>query len=223
MGMQKVIVVIILSLIVAGIVFFAIMRREQGTAVIRDVVMYKPSTSVSSLYKEDLKFEHIARTQPEGTLFSKTKSETGNQVEKLYTASANNDEYMMNVIRAREISADFKEAISKMRLLFSFYYYGVYGPPHWFCILDSEDGTSKVPLFMELENGLWRQCPNVAKYPVRVAFFDLAKKHNFFSPKRVLSRSDIDSFIADIRNIDDIISSGMDENPEHYGSVRVLE
>ena len=221
--MRKIIALIAFFLIIAGIVLFTIMCREQGTAVIRDAVVYKPFINVGSLYEQDLTFEQIDRTRPEGTLFSKTKSETGNQVEELYTASANNDEYMMNIIRAREISTDFKKEISKMVLLFSFYYYGNYGPPHWFCILDSEDGTSKAPLFMELENGLWRQCPNVAKYPVRVAFFDLAKKHNFFSPKRVLSRSDIDSFIADIRNIDDVISSGMDENPEHYGSVQVLE
>ena len=222
--MRKIIIIISLVVLVVAVTLFYIIKiREVSSGVVREVVVYKTSMSIGSLYKENPSFKEIDRTHPEGVLFCKTRTENADQVEELYTASANENKYMMKMIRDRGVSAEFKKSISHKTLLFSFYYYGSYSPSHWFCLFESQDGTSRAVFFLEQENSIWRQGTDVAKYPVRIAFFDLAKKHNLFDTKRELSRANIDAFINDCRNIDDVISKGMIEDPEHYGPVQILK
>ena len=221
--MRKITFTISLIALMTLTLFYIIKIRKEASGVIRDVVVYEPSMSISSLYKEGLSFEKIDRTHPEGVLFCKTRTENTDQVERLYTASANSNKYMMEIIRNRETSSGFKKEISQKTLLLSFYYYGVHSPTHWFCLFESPDGTSRAVFFLEQENSAWRQGTDVAKYPVRIAFFDLVKKLNVFDTKRILSRGDIDAFIDDCRNIDSIITTGMAEDPEHYGPVQILK
>ena len=220
--MSKILTAFVLAIVIIATLFVISKNRETSSGIIRKVVLYKPSMTIGSLYGDNTSFDDINRSLPEGVLFCKTRSENANQVEQLYTASANESEAMM-MIRNRGISGDFKKRISQKTLLFSFYYYGIHSPAHWFCLFESPDGNSRAVFFLEQENGIWRQGTDVAKYPVRIAFFDLAKKHNIFDSKQVLSRDVIDAFINDCRNIDSIITTGMAEDPEHYGPVQILK
>ena len=67
--MKRKIIYIGIVLIIALIAYF-LLRPEQ---VIQNVKIYKPGTTIGSLYPEDLTFEEIDRTEPMGTLFSKTR------------------------------------------------------------------------------------------------------------------------------------------------------
>jgi len=219
--MKKVLFIILVVIVVLiSVVFFFLKEDSAGT--VRNVVIYKPSTTIGSLYNKNMTFDKIDRTLPEGTLFCKIKSENPNQVEQLYTASANKNKYMMKMIQKREISIEFKNEISQKKLLFSFYYYGTYGPPLWFCVFESADGALRSPFIFEKENNKWREVVDSGKYPVIIAVFDLGKKHKIFDGKIPLNQKIIDAFINDCRDIDTIISAGMAKDPEHYGPVQIL-
>ena len=196
--------------------------NTHATTIIKDIVIYDPSQTVASLCDGNLSFDEIDISRPENVLFCKTRTKTTNQVAQLYTASANENEYMMEMIRNREISPEIQKEWSEQRLIFSFYYYGNHGPPHWFCFIETPDSDVRASVFFELEDQNWKQGVNVRKYPVRVAFFEISEKNRFYDPTKKLSKNDIDEFINECRNIDDIITTGMAENPEHYGPVQIL-
>ena len=221
---MKKVLFIILSVVVVVVLFlfFYLKDGADSSGIVRNVVIYKPSTTIGSLYNKNMTFDKVDRTLPEGTLFCKTKSENPNQVKQLYTASANKNKYMMKIIRERGVSIEFKNEISQKKLLFSFYYYGTYGPPLWFCVFESADGALRSPFIFEKENNKWREVVDSGKYPVIIAVFDLGKKHKIFDGKIPLNQKIIDAFINDCRDIDTIISAGMAKDPEHYGPVQML-
>ncbi|MDF7802137.1 hypothetical protein P4C99_21880 [Pontiellaceae bacterium B1224] len=196
--------------------------QTYSSTVITNLVVYDPSTVVGLLCKPDTPFDEIDRSRPENVLFCKTIAENTSQLEKLYPVSVNNDTDIMKMIRSDEISVSFHSEWSQKKLIFSFYYCGTYGPPHWFCFIDTPDSKIRVPAFLELENKAWRQGVDIAKYPVRVAFFDLCKKHGMYDATKTIGQKGIDSFINDCRNIDDIITDGIETDPEHYESVQIL-
>jgi len=221
--MKKVLFIILAVIVVLIlVVFFYLKDKEDSSGTVRNVVIYKPSTTIGSLYNKNMTFDKVDRTLPEGTLFCKTKSENPNQLKKLYTTSVNKDKYMMKEIQRDETSAGYKDRISQKKLLFSFYYYGTYGPPLWFCIFESADGALRSPFISEKEGNMWRQVVNSGKYPVMIAVSDLGEKHKIFDGKTPLNQKIIDAFISDCRNIDTIISAGMAKDPEHYGPVQIL-
>ncbi len=186
---------------------------------ITNVVIYPPNNNIASLYKGNLSFDDIDRRQPEGVLFSKTIAIGTNQVTQLYTTSANNNEYTMRIIRDRGVTSEFKNTLGQQHMLLSFYYTGNYGPKHWFCIIDSTDGPFRSVLFMEKEDALWRQCTDLRKYPVRIALFELARQHDLFNTKKALDPKTINTFIDEMKRIDNTIRMNTKENPDYYDPV----
>ena len=65
--MKKIIIYIGIVLIIALI---AIYLYAQSKKIIHDVVIYEPGTTIGSLYPEDLTFEEIDRTEPDGHALS---------------------------------------------------------------------------------------------------------------------------------------------------------
>jgi hypothetical protein len=208
--------------IITAVLFYISKTKETESGIIRNVVLYQPSTKIGDLYNANKSFNEIDRTLPERTLFSKTKVENKTQLEKIYTSSVQKSE-MMQVIQGDEASEKYKNDIRQKEVLFSLYYHGSYGPPYWFCFFESPGISFRVPVFLELENDEWRQETDIGKYPVIIAFFDLGKKHGVFNGGKPLTQSDIEAFINDCRNLDDIITAGMAEDPEYYGSVQILK
>lgn len=220
--MRKLVIVTVITVGIILVLFFTLQNGENSSDIIRKVVVYEPLTSIGSLYNENASFEEIDRTHPEGVLFCKTRSETTNQLTHLYAESANKSE-IMELIQSDENSFEFKKRISQKRLVFSFYYYGIYGPPHWFGIYENQEGTARSAFFLEQENGAWRQGVDSGKYPIRIAFFDSGKKYGIFDAGKKLIRQEIDTFINAFRNIDDVITEGMAKDPEYYGPVQILK
>lgn len=220
--MRKIVTVALsVVFIITAILFWISKIKGTESEIIRKVTLYKPSMTIGDLHDANKSFDKIDRKKPERTLFSKTVVENNDQLGKIYTASVKESE-IMQVIQEDESSEKYKNEISQKKVLFSFYYYGYYGPPYWFCFFESPGISFRIPVFFELENNEWRQETDIGKYPVLIAFFDLGKKHGVFDGKKPLTQSDIEAFINDCRNLDDIIAKGMSENPEHYGPVQIL-
>lgn len=219
--MRKLAVAVIVSLILA--LFFILRSNDDSTDVRNKVIVYDPPISIASLYKGNPAFDEIDFTQPEGVLFAKTRVKSTNQLDKIYCTEMRNEREIMDLARSQELSDSFKKEWGQNELIFSFYYSGIYGPPHWFGIADNPEGSYRVPLLLVLNDGSWCQYGDVGKYPIRIAFFDLCEKHDMFDKEKPLTQTDIEVLINDWRNIDDIISKGMEEDPEHYGPVLILD
>jgi len=223
MSMRKTATVLGTAIIVITAILICFIKiNKSETEIIRNVVLYKTSMTIGDLYDGNKTFDEIDRTKPEGTLFSKTKVESVKQLKEIKSRSERSDKRAMKIVQKYEISDKYKKEIRQQKPVFSFYYYGSYAPPYWFCFLESTGSSIRVPCRLELEDGKWREEGDIAKYPVLIAFFDLSKKHGMFNAKKKLTKNDIKAFINDCRNIDSIIAEGMATDPEHYERVEKL-
>ena len=218
--MKRNIIYIGLVLLIALI---AIYLYAQSKKIIHDVVIYEPHTTVGSFHDNDTSFKAIDRTSPMNVLFSKTLLDDESQLYAIYPHDELENKAMLNIIWEFESSDTYKKNIQTSEPLFSFYYEGIYGPPHWFCFFEeqlNETTRVRVPYTFEFKNGEWRESARNRKYPVRIALDDLDTDYYIFDAKNPLTPEIIRDFIDRCQEIDEIITQRMQTDPDYYNPVQ---
>ena len=212
--------ILVVSVLIIALIAYFLLRPEK---VIQNVKIYETGTTIGSLFEENLSFEEVDRTEPMGTLFSKTRVTDPAQIHEIYVSEVLKDDFMMEMIYKRWTNTTALVRFSNKEPLFSFYYEGLYGPPMWFCFFETqlnEEKRVRIPFSLELEDGAWRQVTNVAKYPVMIALDDLDTDYYIFDAKNPLTPEIIRDFIARCQEIDEIITERMQTDPDYYSPVQ---
>ena len=213
--------ILVVSVLIIALIAYFLLRPEQ---VIQEVKIYKPGTTIGSLFEENLSFEEIDRSEPMGTLFSKTRVTDPHQIHEIYVSEVLKDDFMMEMIYKRWTNTTALVRFSNKEPLFSFHYEGLHGPPMWFCFFETQLNKEKrvrIPFSLELEDGAWRQVTNVAKYPVMIALGDLRKKHKISYASTPLTPKVLNAFLDDCQQIDEIITERMQTDPDYYSPVQL--
>lgn len=211
--MKKNIFILLLIIITVSLYFL-----KKNTSIIKDVKIYKSSTSINDLDKGEQDFSEIDRSRPESLLFGKTLAKESAEIRQIY--SSQTDERILDDICKSWKSEELRQKWRERNLLFSFKYEGDYSPPYWFCFFKSKQGTYRPVISLESENNEWRQSTNIEKYPSIIAFYDIAQQFNLLDATTPLTPEIIRDFIDRCQQIDEIITERMQTDPDYYNPVQ---